>query len=166
MADKIPVVSEKIYKFDGVYNIKDTYTFILDYVENSMYYDITEKEYEEKNNPPSYKIVSKLVFEKPLNDDYGIFIKCTLDLSGKDVEVEINGVKKIMNQGTGKITLNSYIEPKSDVDPEKSPFGHFLNRIYEKFFGPDEKEKAMVQSAIDVGEIIDRFKQYMNSITK
>lgn len=166
MGDKIPVVSEKLAKFEGIFNIKDTYLFLKDYTENHMYFDFTEKEYEEKNTPPSYKIISNIILEKMLNDEYHIFIKCKLELSGKDVEVEINGVKKKMVQGVGKLTLNSYVEPQNDAKPQDSPFTHFLNRVYEKFVGTDDLEKALVQSAIDVGEIVNRFKQYMNSMTK
>lgn len=166
MGDKISVISEKAYTFEGIFNLKETYLFLKDYIENNMCYDVTEKEYEEKNTPPSYKIVSNLEIEKYLNDNFHIVIKGKLTLSGKDVEVEINGIKKKMVQGVGNIVLNSYIVPQGDVDPETSPFASFLNQIYDKFVGNDETEQAMVQSAMDVGEIIDRFKQHMNSMTK
>ena len=166
MGEKIPIISEKVYNFEGMFDIKETYSFMLDYIENYMYYDLSEKEYEEKFSPPSKTIISNIQGEKILNDNFHIIIKLKIELSGKDTEMEINGMKKNMTKGSGKIVLNSYLEPQKNVDPEKSPWGAFLDKVYNKFVGNDEQEKAIIVGAKDVGEIISRFKQHMNSITK
>lgn len=166
MGDKIAVINEKVYSFEGVFDLKETYKFMIDYIDNYMYYDLTEKEYEEKFSGPAKTIISNIQGEKILNDSYSIIIKGKIELSGKDSEVEINGVKKIMTTGKGKITLNSYLDPKKDADPTKNPWAAFLNKIYDKFVGIDELDKACAVAAKDIHEIITKFKIHMNSITK
>ena len=73
--DRILVTSERKYTFNGIFNIKETYEHLREYLENSKHYEITEKDYEEKLDEGKKKIVSKNEAEVEFNDYYKIILK-------------------------------------------------------------------------------------------
>lgn len=168
MIDKIPIVSEKKYVFEGVFDIKETYNFIKEYLENSRSYDLSEKDYEEKNDQGSRKIMSKTEAELMYNDYFKPIIKYELLMEGNDIDVKVNDKKTIkLTKGKAKIIVNAYIE--TDWAAKKEDFtivGSFLKKAYNKIFGKDELNQCIGVVAGDVAQMISRFKQQMNSTLK
>lgn len=164
--EKMPITSEKRYIFHGYFDIKDTYNNVMDYLENSMIYDASVKDYEEVNSGGSRKIMSKVEAEKIYNEKYKIILKFEILMEGKDSEVKVNEKIKILCKGTAKLTLNAYIEPDWQGDREKGPLADFLGKIYDKFVGVDEFEKCQDYAATDIGLLISKFKDYMNATIK
>jgi len=165
--DKIQVISEKKYTFDGIFDVKETYNYLKEFLEESRHYEVSEKDYEEKNDNGSRKIVSKNEAEAEYNDYYKIILKYELIMQGKDVEVKINEKKTLkLTKGSAKLTINCYIEPDFDGIKPQTPFANFLDKVYSKFFRGSELDKCKESAANDVGELLSRFKQQMNSILK
>lgn len=163
--EKIPVTNEKVYKFEGLYDLKETYKHIIEFLENSKHYDVTEKDFEEQNDGGKRKIISKSEAEVEYNDYYKIVLKYELAMEGVDVDVKINDKKTIkLTKGSAKLTVNAYIEPDHHNKKDKlTALGSFLDKLYDKFFGKEELHKCIVYAATDVSELIGRFKQQMNS---
>ena len=168
MGDKIPIAAEKTYKFEGIYDIKDTYDIIIQYLENSRHYDVTEKDYEEKNSSGIRKIVSKSEAELMYNDYFKPIIKFEIYMEGKDIDVQINDKKTIsLTKGSAKIVINSYIEVDWQAKKEDlTILTSFLKKVYNKLFGRDELNEVIGVVAGDVNQMIVRFKQQMNSKLK
>ncbi len=161
--EKIPVTSEKKYAYAGIFDIMETYSFLKSYLEDSMHYDVTEKDYEEKNDGKSKSILVKFEAEKEYNDYYKIIIKYSLDMKGKDIAIEHNG--RVLNRidGNAKITVNCYIEPDWLEKRQHSALGKFLDQIYNKYISKSELDKCIMTGVMDVGELLSRFKQQMNT---
>ncbi len=166
--DKIQVVNEKRYEFNGIFDIKETYSFLKEFLEESRHYEVSEKDYEEKIDNGSRKIMSKSEAEVEYNDYYKIIIKFELVMQGKDIEVKVNEKKTMkLTKGSAVLTVNCYIEPNfQNIKPKLTDFGEFLERIYDKFFRGSELEACKESAANDVGELIARFKVQMNSVLK
>jgi len=163
--DKIQIISEKKYTFDGLFDVKDTYDYLKEFLEKSRHYVISERDFAEKNQGGDREITSISEAEQEWNDYYKIVLKYQLELKGKDTKIQVNKKKTVMlSKGTGTLTINVYIVPDFNKIRPKSPFFDFLDKIYSKFFREDELEKCKDSAAADVDELLNRFKQQMNSI--
>lgn len=167
MGDKIPIMSEKKYTFEGLFDIKETYNYLKEYLEDSRYYEISEKDYEEKNDGKSRKIVSKNEAEQIYNDKFKVILKYEIAMNGKEIEVKVNDKKTIiLCKGNASLAINAYIEPDWDAEKPESAFIEFLKNIYNKLYNKDELDLCKESVAKDVQELINRFKQQMNSAIK
>ncbi len=167
MAEKIPVMSEKKYTFEGLFDIKETYNYLKHYLENSRHYEVSEKDYEEKNDGKSRKIMSKNEAEQIFSDVYKVHLKYEILMVGTEIEVKINEKKTIiLCKGSAKLVVNAYIEPDWQAHKHHGPFIDFLHKLYNKFYEQEEQIECEKSVAKDVGELIDRFKQQMNSVIR
>ena len=165
--DRILVTSEKKYTFNGIFNIKETYEHLKEYLENSRHYEISEKDYEEKLDEGKKKIVSKNEAEVEFNDYYKKILKYELSMEGKDVEVKINEKKTLkLTKGKATIIINCYIEPDFDSKRPQYVLEKFLDRVYTYFFRKNELEKCIISASSDIGGLLARFKEEMNSVLK
>ena len=165
--DKIPIIRERRYVFQGLFDMKHTYKFLKEFLTESRHYDWTEKDYEEKNENGERRIMSKVEAEQEYTDYYKIIIRYELVMEGKDVVIEEDGKSYKLTKGRAKLIINAYIEPDfAHRRPVDSALSDFLERVYEKYFGNDELSKCIVSVAGDVGEMITRFKQTINSALK
>ena len=165
--EKIPIMSERRYVFHGLFDMKQIHKFLKDFLTQSRHYDWTEKDYEEKNEGGERRIWTKVEAEQEYTDYYKVIIRYELLMEGKDVIVEENGKSYKLTKGKAKLTINAYIEPDfAGRRPVNSAFADFLERVYEKHFGGDEREKCIVSTVGDISEMITRFKQTVNSALK
>lgn len=163
---KIPVVSEKKVSFQGYFNIKDTYKFIKDYLEDTRHYGVAEKDLDEKSLDGSRKITSKNDATAQYNDYYAINIRYILDMSGKEVDIEVGGKKKKFVNGTANLTVNAYVIPDYLEKRDVGAIGEFLGKIYDKFLGKSELTECQEKAAEDVSGLLTEFKKNMNSKLK
>lgn len=166
MGERIPATSEKVYSFEGYFNIKETYSSVKRYLEDSKFYDLTEKEYVEKTSGGKKEIVGKIEGVKTYNDEYQIVIKFEVNMSGKEEEIKVNEKVTKMHKGTAKIIVNTYVEVDWLGVRDKNPTHNFLAKVYDKFIGKDERKAVMIEAARDAGDLITRFKEHMNATIK
>lgn len=164
--DKIPIISEKKYKFEGVFDIKETYPLFKKYLEGSRHYDVSEKDYGEKNVGGEREITSKNEAEQEYTDYYKIILRYVFEAKGKDIEVEINGKKRTMVQGIAVLTINAYIEPDFLGKRSTTPLMTFVSKVYDKFISKDELTQCIGSASGDVEGLIAVFKRQMNSYTQ
>ncbi|MCA9495342.1 MAG: hypothetical protein KC589_00210 [Nanoarchaeota archaeon] len=161
--DRIPIISEKKYKFEGIFDIKYTYNILVDFLENSRHYDVAEKDYDEKIDGNSRNIMSKIEAEQEFTDYYKVIIKYQLVMEGKDISIEQDGKTLKMSKGKAKIIVNAYIIPDFQGHKPNGPLAEFLEKVYHKYIGHDEFDKCVGSAAGDVSELITRFKQSVNA---
>lgn len=162
---KINLISEKKTSFEGVFDLKEVYNSLKHYLEGKKSYDLTEKDYSERNTGDSREIISKIEAELYYNDYYKIIIKFSIEMKGKTVEVNYQGQTKTLTKGKAVLTVNALIEPDFLGKKGKTPLAKFLSEVYEHYFGHDEKAAVIAQTAGDVGGLVATFKQQVNSYT-
>lgn len=165
--EKIPITSEKTYSFEGYFDIKATYKTMKDFVENSLHYwDVTEKDFGEKNLGSNKEIDTTVEAEKIYNDYFKIILKYNIKMSGKEIEGELDGKKMKITKGSAKLTVNCYIQPDWGGGREAGPLKKFLGQVYDKFVGNDEMGKCAGAAGEDIAKIISKFKHHMYSTVK
>lgn len=163
MGEKVAIVDEKIIKLEGYFDLKETYNNLMNYIENSLTFDTTINEYEEKNADGSKKISASVDATRQYNEIYKIMLKLKFDFSGKDVEVDLNNKTLKLVQGDAKIIINAYLDPDWGAVREKSPLAKFLNQVYVKYIGNDEESIVKKAAKGDIEKLIIRFKQHFNA---
>lgn len=143
--------------------MKELYKALGDYLDGERHYDLTEKDLVEKNLGGEREISSKNEAELQYTDYYKIVIKYTIEMKGRDIEVEISGKKRMMTQGVAILTSNAYIQHDFLGKRHSSPLMEFVLSVYDKYFGKEELTKIDKATSKDIGEMIVRFKQQINS---
>jgi len=162
--DKIPIISEKKVIYSEIYDIKEEYKYLKEFLENSRHYDITEKDYEEKNDKGDRSIVVKCEAEQEFTDYYKIIIKFGLKMNGKDISIQTPEGKNLnRTEGKANISVNAYILADWQNKRGQSPLSKFLDKVYSKYVGGDEMDRCIGSAVGDVNEILGRFKQQMNT---
>lgn len=162
--EKIPIITERRYVFQGVFDMKYLNKMLRDFLEHSRHYDWTEKEFDERNEGGERRIVSKVEAEQEYTDYYKVVIRYELLMEGKDIIVEEHGKDHKLTKGKARLILNAYIEPDfANRRPIVSPLSDFIERVYQKIFGGEELSKCVNSTVGDVNELIVRFKQTINS---
>ncbi len=157
-----PISNEKSYSYEGIFDIKQTYKYVKDFLKNSRHYDITEIEFDSKNDGDNKKIKSKIEAEQEYNDYYKIKINFELYLEGNEENCDVNGRMCKMVKGTAKIIVNSYVEADFINKRPRGEIATFLEKIYNKYIDKDEFNKVVSSVEADVAKLLERFKQSMN----
>ncbi len=87
-------------------------------------------------------------------------------MKGSEVEVEINGKKRVLTKGTAKLVVNCYVKPDWNNSRGDSAFGKFLGALHDRFVGNDELGACVGAAGADVGKLVGQFKQQMGAAIK
>lgn len=165
--DKTPLTSEKKFVYEGIYDLKGTYSYIKSFLENSRQYDLTEREIEESSNNGKRKLSTKIEAEQEFNDYFKVVLKFMMVFEGQEIILEdASGKSHKLVNGTAKIVVNSYVEKDFMHKRPKEGMGAFLAKVYDKFFGKEDFEKVAISASKDVGELLAKFKLQVNSEVK
>lgn len=166
MADKIAVMNEKKVSLEGTFDIVETYKLLRYYLEKSRHYDLSEKDYTEKNSGGKHEIVSFVEAEQEFSDYYKIVIGYKLELQGNEVEANINGKIKKLTKGKGKLVINAWIVPDHLEKRNTGALMTFVSKVYDKYFGKEEFLEVAKGMGNDTSGLINTFKKQFNSIIK
>lgn len=167
MGTKTPLIQEKSYSYEGIFDLKGTYSFIKNYLEQTKHYDVSEKEADEKSSSSKQEIVTKLAAEIEYNDYYKITLTLELKLTGKPIVVEdSSGKTHSLVDGKASIIVNGYLEKDYMNKRPVGPLKEFLDKIYAKYLDKDEYGRMVGATAQEVGQLLARFKQQVNSAIK
>lgn len=161
--DKIPITSEKRLTYNGVFDIREVYNYLKSYLEDSLHYDLTEKEFVETNQGSKRKIDCHVEADLQYNDYFKVTIKYRVESSGKETTIMHKGKELKLTEGTISLRINSYIEADWQNKRGKSSFAKFLDQLYNKYIGRDEIETCIGKSAADVGAFANEFKKVTNT---
>lgn len=159
MGDKIPLTPEQTIKLDGYFDMQKTYRAIKTYLDNNRHYDLSEKEFNEKNNGSSRNLFIYTQGDLYFTDWLKIVIVYKLYLNGDDVELEVDGKTKKYTKGSGKLEVFMYGDADYMEKRKSSPFLTFVGKLYDKFFNADEIKKLKKKAKVDSEGLIKIFKQ-------
>lgn len=159
----MPIMNERKYSFEGAFHIKELYSALSHFMEKSRNYDLTEKDFAERNTGDTREIISKNEAELYFNDYYEVMVKYTIEMKGKVIDVEHKGKMVQLIKGKAVLSVNAYIIPDYLGRRNKGPLREFLDKIYTHYFGDDELGKAIARTGGDVSGLVSVFRQQVNS---
>ena len=160
-ADKIPGGPMRKFQYHGYFEMTKLYGEMKDLFELNRNYDITEKYYVEKAEGGNRELKAYYDGELHYTDYYQLVIILKVAFKGKDVEVEINGRKKIMTQGTIKVIASRYIEVDFQNKRARNPLMEFVTKVYDKYFGTDEISDCVQTMGRDIEALKSLIKNHV-----
>lgn len=155
MAEKDTIYKGKV-KQTGVFNFKELYSFVYDYLIEDGY-DLTEKTYSEKVTGDSKMIEIKWEANKKVSDYFKFQIKLDWQIIGmKEVDVDREGKKVKTNSGSIEIKFSGVLIKDYENRWEDNPVYKFLRGVYDRYIIRNRIEQFEQKL---IGEIIDTLNQ-------
>ncbi len=160
MSEKSKVAEEKI-KYDGIFDFKETYSFIYTIL-SDWEYSIAEKEYSEKAKGDSKEIEIKWEASRKVTDYFKYQMKVEWRILGmKDVEVVKDGKKSKKNSGTLEIKFVSVLIKDYQDKWSDTPFLKFLRGVYDKFVISDAIGEQEGKLEGEMSEAVNQTKAFL-----
>jgi len=158
MGVNVPI-GDKIINHSGIFDIRETYNSIKSYLADSRKYDVYEKEYNGANDSGKKSLEVAFEADHEYDDFFKLRMKFTLNLSGK--EINVDNLKFV--KGNATLKINYYLELDHSGSRPKGPLASFLDKVYSKYVDKDEFKRALIQVSKDAGGLEGVFKKSMNS---
>ena len=154
MVEKSTIVKEEL-KYKGLGDFKDVYEYAYNWLKDEDFV-ITERKYEEINKGDAKEIRFWWEVNKKVTDYFRISLDMKWQiLNMREVEVEINGKRKKMNEfGELKIVIKGVLEKDYSSKWGLKGFNKFLREIYDKYVIPTRTEEMEIK----VSEVVQQFK--------
>ncbi len=162
MAEKDTVFSSEL-KHVGLFQFKDAYQFLYDWLTDEVGLHVKEKKYEEKLIGDKKEIIVEWEGQKKFTDYFRFDADVKITIRNL-VEVEINqGGKKVKtNQGDFKIGVKGILVKDYEGKFEISAFNKFLRSIYEKWVITSRIEQFEDKIIEDCDEFLGQAKAYLD----
>ncbi|MFH1801858.1 MAG: hypothetical protein ABH864_00230 [archaeon] len=158
MAEKEQILKEKL-EHTGIFDFKAMYSYAHNWFKEEEFV-VTEEEYKEKSSGDSRDLQIKWKVFKELSDYFSIEYKVLFRIEGmKDVEVEIDGQKRQMNQGKVETEITGVLVMDTDGKWETSAWNRFMRDVYNKYLVPNR----VLSMRIKVSEKAQSFKEDLKS---
>ena len=162
MSEKESVFSSKL-KYGGIFHFQDFYKFCYDWLVEEFQLAVTETKYIEKIIGDAKNIDIEWVGSKKATDYFKFGVKVTFKIIGlKKIEVQRNGVKEKMNEGSIEIKISSVLERDWQGKFEQNAFQKFLRSIYEKWIISSRIEQLEDKLVGDSNEFLEQAKAYLD----
>ncbi len=163
MGEKQKIIKREI-SYEGLFDYKEFFRR-MDFWLRDKFYDKWEKRSEEYVAPDGTKTME---FEftpwKKTTHYHKIVIKIELWISGlKEVEIDVDGEKKRMNEGKMRIAFTGYLVVDYENKWEKSPLLYFIRDLYDKFIYSYITKKYYNMAVDDVNDLINTLNTYLNT---
>jgi len=160
MAEKQLTVKENL-EYAGLFDFKTLYSFSHSWFKDAKY-GVNEEKYSEKIIGDKKNIVIEWLATKDVSDYFKFEHKIRFSLKDLvDVEVEIDGTKKKMNQGRISIDISGNIIKDKDSKWETSPFNKFMRDIYNKYVIPSRINELTGELTDDVRNFKEELKAFL-----
>jgi D-hexose-6-phosphate mutarotase len=159
MSEKDIIVKEQL-KYSGFGDFKAIYNYAHDWLKNEEF-SISEDKYQEKIKGDAKEIEIVWKISRKLTDYFKIEGDVKIKIDGmKDVEVQIDGKKKKMNEfQTFTMDVKGTLV-KDYQNKWASPSSKFFKELYDKYIIPNRTEKMEAK----VEETIQKFKDEIKAI--
>ena len=160
MAEKQQAIKEKI-EFSGLFDFKALYSFAHSWFKEGRY-GVTEEKYSEKVTKENKKDIEiEWLASKDISDYFKVENKIKFEISGlSEVEAEIDGKRKKMNEGRISIEITGTLIKDKDSKWDTSPMYRFMRDVYNKFIIPfriNELKGELTNDVISFKEEIKAF---------
>ena len=146
MANKITLLDSEKITFNGVFDLKELYEHLYEWL-NWRKYDVSERKYKEKIKPTGKDMEIKWEANKDI-DEYSSFrIEMEAMLFGiNDVEVQKDTAKVKMQKGEINVKVSAHLITDRKEMWQSRPQFSFLQAFYEKYLyrGAVERMKSEV----------------------
>jgi hypothetical protein len=156
------VVDQLKLSYDGLFDLPELYR-IIDGFFYEKGWDKLERVNQEQITPQGRQIRIILEPWKSATDYFRLVIQIKLHaMDVTHVEVEKQGAKIKLNQGTIRMIMNGYVVSDRQGKWEKSPFLWFLHIIFNKYFFKEHHDKAERWVLSDIDDLYQRIKTFLN----
>lgn len=150
MSERKIIVDESELAYEGLFDIKEVYSLIDDFLRQKNYdkFEKTNREFVGSAGKEIYYVLTPVF---GISDFARKLLK--IDLSAKevkDVEVEIDGFKRRMQQGKFKIMLSGILETDYEGRWEQTAFYYFVRTMFNKYIYRKHTEDFEGQIKSDV----------------
>ena len=169
MGKENTVIGERMYQFSGVFDVRSTFNDIMNFIEETLIYDVKVKERTENTGDDFKEIKSIFEIDKRVGQHSRVTLKLTIDMKGKEKMVEVDGKEvKVMNSSC-TLLINGYTNKdfnKYFTGDENKKLRIFLFKFYHKYIKTNEDTELLIHAYSDVDAIVKRFKSHTNSTIK
>jgi hypothetical protein len=160
MAEKELQLKEKV-EYSGVFDFQGLYQYSHSWFKEAEY-GVDEEEYIEKLKGNKKDIEVKWKAMKDVSDYFKFehVIKFEIKEMG-DVEAEINGKKRRMNQGKIKIDITGALIKDKDSKWDTAPFYRFMRDVYNKYIIPSRINELKNELGDDVRNFKEEIKAFL-----
>ncbi len=154
------ILKEKA-EMTGIFDFKALYSYMYSWFRNKDY-RVTEKRYMEevKKGARFMKII--WLTQKKVSDYFEREMEFEFTVKGMvDVEAEVDGVKKDLNQGSVEIEIKGILVKDPESKWEANPFSRFARDFYNKYIIPARIDKMEGELAEDVMELKEEAKAFL-----
>ena len=159
MVEKKEIAKEKA-ESSGLFDFQAFYSFAHSWLKEKSY-GVNEDKYSEKLSGNKRDVIVEWTASKDINDYFRFEEKIKMEVLGlTDVEAEIDGEKKKMNQGKISLEIKGIVIRDRKNKWEKSSFLRFVREIYDKHVIPskiDEMNKTLIRDVIEFKEEMKSF---------
>jgi hypothetical protein len=160
MAEKDQIIEEKV-KHVGIFDFKNTYNFIYEWLRNNEYF-VEEKAYTEKITPTGKELEIEWVAFRKISDYFRFVLKFRwLILGMTDVEVNKDGVKVKMNKGSFEVKIIAYLEKDYENRWIATAFSKFLRGLYDKYIIKSRIQQYEDKVAGELTDLVAQIKAYL-----
>ncbi|MAG01750.1 hypothetical protein CMI42_00265 [Candidatus Pacearchaeota archaeon] len=160
MAERDRIYKGKIRQ-SGIFNFKDFYEFLYDYLVDENYY-IIEKKYVEKIKGDSKDVEIKWTAIKEVSDYFSFEISAHWFILGmKKVKVKKEGEEVSMDSGTLEIKFDSVLVRDWENRWENAPFWKFLRGIYDRYIIKSRIDDYGIKLFEEIKEAIAQAKSFL-----
>lgn len=165
MAEKDRIYKGKV-KQRGLFDFKDLYSFMFDYLMDENY-DVFERKYVEKVKGDSKDVEIEWEAMKEISDYFRFVIKAYWIILGmKTVEVQKEGKKIKMDSGVVEIKFTAELVKDYENRWENAPFWKFLRGIYDRYIVRTRIEQYEERLLEEVNEYVAQAKSLLAIETK
>jgi hypothetical protein len=160
MAEKDRVFKGKI-KQTGIFNFKDFYEFMYDFLSDENY-DIFEDKYVEKLKGDSKDLEIKWTATKEVSDYFRFEITSHWFILGlKKVKVKKGNEELIMDSGTIEVKFEALLVRDYGHRWESTPAKKFFRGFYDRYIIKSRLDDIEYKLFLEVNELINQAKAYL-----
>lgn len=160
MAEKDLTIKEKV-ESTGLFDFPALYSFAHSWFKEARY-GVNEEKYVEKIKGNKKDINIEWKATKDVSDYFKFEHIIKFELRNlSEVEAEINGEKKKMNQGKIEIEISGALIKDKDSKWDTSPFSRFSRDVYNKFIVPSRVNELKNELSDDVRNFKEEIKAFL-----
>ncbi|MGM5485401.1 MAG: hypothetical protein ACQEP1_06035 [Nanobdellota archaeon] len=145
-----------IFSFTELYNMIDSWFAERGYTKHELRYDEEVKEDGKRiyvNKEPS----------KNIKDYMSYVIQCEIECNHlKEVEVERDGKKMMLNQGDCTVVITGHINTDYEAKWEKKPWYYFIRGLVDKFVWNVHLGRGEGELAEECGDFLSQVRSFLN----